>query len=318
MDFPQNDTRDLNAPSIPSQQELQGVQSLMDEDTSSSNEDEYTEPVNMFSEGIHAESSVQEAQEQLEIQEQDIDLNFVEHFDRAFNQFMGLYPKFLLNNPNLVHHLRITKLQKLLEYMDTCENNLLTEIVAVNDEKQKMTNDFQYELKEASRRKAACQIQLQNDLGAWTQRIQMKQAQLMWKIVNSSEMRAKKEYMFRQHQKKLAEEFVQGSISGIPTRDAILELIPNDDEGLALENAIYAAPRFISNESDEVDQIRQYQVDNAFMSSEIAVLQKKLTHSQANWKRLSWVETILLRIDKVQMAKLKKKYAHKLGVTSFE
>lgn len=141
----------------------------------------------------------------------------------------------------------------------------------------------------------------------------------MWRIVNSSEIRSKKEYMFRQRQKKEAEEFVEGSISGIPTREEILDLIPTDDDGIKLKSAIFGPPQFMSKDGgDEAEQLRQFQVDNAFMSSEIAVLQKKLMHLQANWKRLSWVETILLRMDKGQMAKLKKKYTQKLGVTSID
>ncbi len=276
-----------------------------------------TEPVNMFSEVIHADSSEHELQDDDETQE-DIDLNFVERFDHAFNKFIGLHPKFLLNNPTLVHHLRITKLQKLLKHMDVYHSNLRSQMVKVIDEKQNMEMDFQTELKESSREKAAFQIHLQSELTALTQKIHFKQAQMMWKIVNSSEARIKKDYIFRQHQKQKQGDFVRDNISGVPTRDEILELLPKDDEGIRLKAAIYAKPRFFSNERDELDQLRQYQVENAFMSSEIAVLKRKLSSLQDSSKRLSWVDSILLRIDKVQMAKLKNKYTKKLGIVSLE
>lgn len=278
---------------------------------------EAMEPKNVFSEVIHADSSDQEIQEEEEMN-QDIDLDFVERFDHAFNAFIGLHPKFLLNNPTLVHHLRITKLQKLLKHIDVYHSSLLTRMETVKNEKQIMENDFQSELKDASRQKAAYQIKLQSMLTSLSQKVDFKKAQIIWKIVSSSEARVKQEYIFRQRQKKKREDFVQGNLSGVLRRDEILELLPNDEQGTKLKEAIFAEPRFFSKGSQELELLRQYQVDNAFMSSEIVVLKKRMSHLQATSKRLAWIDSILLRMDKVQMAKLKNKYTNKLGVVSLE
>ena len=71
-------------------------------------------------------------------------------------------------------------------------------------------------------------------------------------------------------------------------------------------------------EAAEKEEVRKFQVENAFMTSEVALLKKKLVHLQTNAKRLAWVDSLLLRLDKMDMAKLKKAYAKKLGVVSVD
>ena len=98
-------------------------------------------------------------------------------------------------------------------------------------------------------------------------------------------------------------------------------MLPNDEEGIKLQAAIFAERKFLFHyhqDGMEAQEMRKYQVDNAFMSSEISVLTKKLTDLEAQSKRLAWVDSILLRMNKVQMAMLKKKFTKKLGVVSLE
>jgi hypothetical protein len=61
--------------------------------------------------------------------------------------------------------------------------------------------------------------------------------------------------------------------------------------------------------------VRQFQVDNAFMISEVAVLKKKLALERIAAKKQSWVESMLLRMDEETMSKLKTKYLKKAGVS---
>ena len=284
--------------------------------TDTSEQEQY-EPVPVFSEVIHADTSEQDKWEAQSEKDED-DMAFVERFDNAFNAFIGRHPRFLLNNPKLVQNIRTTKLQKLLEHVDDYQSSLLSKMAKLKGEKFEMESNFQYDLREASRRKAEAQISLQAELATITQSTSLKGAELTWKIVNSSEARAKKQYIISQNQKTKRSNFAKENVSGIPTRDEILTLLPCDAEGTNLKAAIYSQRKFMSfqhGEAMELEELRKYQVDNAFMSSEIAVLKKKLTYLQANAKRLTWVDTILLRMDKVQMAKLKNKYCKKLGVS---
>lgn len=269
------------------------------------------EPITIFSEEIYADTTDQEIQEE-------IDLVFVERFDEVFNELIGLHPKFLLTNPDLVRHLRITKLQRLLEHMDDCESRLLTQISRTLGEKQMMENELSRELTQANRSKAVYQIQLQSGLNVVTQKTLFKQAQTTWKIVSSSEAKAKKEYLHEQGMKQKRDTFLKDNASGVPTREQLLQLLPEDAEGKALKAAISATPKFLSVDPEQLDQMRKYQVENAFMASEIAVLKKKLAHVEAQSKQLAWVDSLLLRLDKVQMATLKNKFTHKLGVVSLD
>jgi hypothetical protein len=276
-------------------------------------------PVRMYSEVIHADSSDQEEQE---IQDE-IDLHFVERFDHAFDEFIGQNRRFLMSHPNLVHNLRIAKLQKLLAHMDQYERDMSTQLSQLKSEKEIMITEYQMDLREASREKAARQISLQDELTAVNQKTLFKQAQFTWKIVNSSEANTKKRYLFQQKQKKKRDNFLRDNLSGVPTREELLLLLPSDEEGIRIKAAISAERRFFTYNTNEeehtaVEHLRNFQVDNAFMTSEVAVLQKKLTHVEAHAKRVAWVDSILLRMDKVQMAKLKKKFTNKLGVVSLD
>jgi hypothetical protein len=270
-----------------------------------------TELAAIFSEEIHADTSDQEIQEE-------IDLVFVERFEEVFNEFIGMHPKFLLTNPEVVRHLRINKLQKLLEHMDDCESRLLTKLSRTIGEKQTMENQLSRELREASRSKAAYQVQLQSELDAVNQKTSFKQAQTTWKVVSSAEAKAKKEHLHEQAMQRKRDSFFKENFSGIPTREELLQLLPTDAAGKALKAAILATPRFLGAESEQLDEMRQYQVDNAFMSSEIAVLNKKLSYAGAQSKRLAWVDSLLLRLDKVHMANLKNKFTQSLGVVSLD
>lgn len=246
----------------------------------------------------------------------DIDLSFVERFDQLFNNFLGQHPKFLMINPDLVHHLRIAKLQRLLEYVDDYENSLQTELMKVKTEKQLMENRYQLNLRQASRNKAQRQINLQADLAAITQHTKQRKAQLIWQVVTLSENRAKKQMQAQQQQRERKTKFEQTTHTGIPTREELIALIPDDKDGQALKQAIFSVYRPTKDDMTTVEELRKYQVDNAFMTSEITVLKKKLVHVQTNAKKLSWVEMILLRLDQVTLSKLKKKFTNKLGLTN--
>ena len=154
-----------------------------------------------------------------------------------------------------------------------------------------------------------------------TQKTHFKKAQVTWKIVNSVEAKTKKQYIIRQAHKTKRDNYLKDNLSGVPTREEGLQLLPHDEEGIKLRAAISAERRFMSyyeKEISEKEEVRKFQVENAFMTSEVALLKKRLSHLQTSSKRLSWVDSLLLRLDKMDMAKLKKAFTNKLGVVSLD
>jgi uncharacterized protein (DUF2267 family) len=242
-------------------------------------------------------------------EEYPIDLVFVENFDRAFNQFVAEHPKFLMTSPNLVHHMRVCKLQKLLEYMDVREREILTEMAIVKNEKNHMEKEFHLKLREASRKKAARQINLQSDLQKLAQSTKQMKTKMTWNFVDSCESRSKKQFQLRQ--------IIRASNPLVSTRIELFKEVPEGEEGDALRDAIQASASTSQSYSIGVEQekdLRQFQVDNAFMMSEITVLKKQLVHQQAAARKHAWVESVLLQMDATTMSKLKAKIMKKAGV----
>jgi hypothetical protein len=216
-----------------------------------------------------------------------------------------------------VHHLRITKLQKLLEHMNTYERNVLTEMAVLKGEKQEMEELFQPKLREASRKKAARQINLQSDLTQLSNSTKVMQAKWTWKLVDNSESRAKKQYQWRQSYKQ--------KVAATESRQDLITMVPEGQDGQVLRDAMNALANSSSSSSSpssslsvehQETDVRQFQVDNAFMNAELNVLKKKLAYQQIAAKKQAWVESILLRMDATTMGKLKAKYLKKIGVSN--
>jgi hypothetical protein len=68
------------------------------------------------------------------------------------------------------------------------------------------------------------------------------------------------------------------------------------------------------SEEQEKD-LRQFQVDNAFLSAEATVLEKKLAYQVAAAKKYAWVDSVFLLMDAKKLKRLKNRYQKKLGVT---
>ena len=237
----------------------------------------------------------------------EIDLEFVENFDAAFNEFIAQNPKFLVKNPDLVHNLRVTKLQKLLEFNDQYELDLLEELDRLKKEKAAMEMDYQARLRDASRKKAAREINLQTDLSKLQLSTKMMEAKLMWDLLTRSEARVKKNFNLRQSYKK--------SLTGDSPESLIL-IVPEDPDGQTLRDAILAPSSSGGkgqwSEQQEKD-LRQFQVDNAFLNAEVTVLKKKLAYQKIAAKKQAWVESILLRLNEQTVKKLNARYKKKLG-----
>jgi hypothetical protein len=235
-----------------------------------------------------------------------IDLAFVQDFDNAFNEFIGQNPKFLLKSPDLVHNIRIAKLQKLLAYMNAKERNLLTNVAKLKANKQGMEDSYQTLLREAARAKAARQIYFQADLEKVSMISKTLEAKFKWAVVASAEIRTKKHQIMR-HQ--YAEESPDGK------RDDLIRRIPRDVAGEHLISII-RDDGISSNMTPAVkaEGIRKLQVDIAFLSSEVKIWQRKLEIMEGEKQKVSWIETILQQLTEKQMKKLKGRFQKKTGI----
>jgi hypothetical protein len=241
----------------------------------------------------------------------DMDLEFVEHFDIAFNQFVAQNPNFLAHDPELVHNLRILKLQKFLEHNEALERSLKGKKQRVEQDKEVTEENMHGQLREAAKKKAARQTFLQSELNNLSWSTKRLQAQLCWKFLEYSEDRAKRQFKMRQQFR---------AIPPAQSRKDLIALIPDGPEGYQLRDAVQASiesegskPYMLS--SKQLDQLRQYQAENSVMSSEMDILKKKLDDLQGESRKCAWVESILVRMDEGTMYKLKNKYQKKEGLS---
>lgn len=243
--------------------------------------------------------------------DENMDLEFVEHFDLAFNDFIAAHPKFLADHPDLVHSLRIIKLQQLLEHNDTLERELKAKVESSRFEKESIEETLHGQLKEAARKKAARQTFLQSELNNLSWSTKRVQAQLRWKFLQYSEDRAKRQFKMRQQFK---------AIPQANTRQDLIALIPEDSDGRRLKDVVQAAvksegskPYMLSAKQE--DQLREYQAENSVMSAELSILTKKAIALQMEAKKYAWVESVLVRLDEGTIYKLKAKFQKKEGVS---
>jgi hypothetical protein len=133
------------------------------------------------------------------------------------------------------------------------------------------------------------------------------ECQLKWDLLTASEQRAKKEFAM-----------AQAGLAGLGYgRLALATLVPEGPEFDGIRDAIMAPPNLSNqvhlNEEQEKD-LRQFQMDNALLNAELAVLQKKMVYQQTAKKKNVWVESVLVKIEEKTMRKLKAKYQKKTGV----
>jgi hypothetical protein len=238
-----------------------------------------------------------------------IDLVFVQDFDNAFNEFIGQNPRFLLKSPDLVHSIRVSKLQKLLGFMSVKERSVLTDVAKLKANKQGMEDSYQTLLRDASRGKAARQIYFQAELEKVGMISKTLEAKFKWATVALAEARTKKHQVMRL---RYAEETPAAS------REQLLARLPRDIPGQNVLRTIQEVNTSDSSptltHSERSDAIQKLQVDIAFLSSEVKIWQKKLEILEAEKQKVAWIESILQKMTEKQMSKLKSKYQKKVGV----
>jgi len=243
---------------------------------------------------------------------EDMDLEFVENFDLAYSEFLYYHPRLVAKSPEMMQNLRIYKLQKLLEYNEVLERKNAEKLDSMNIEKRMIEEAMQLELKDAIRKKAALQTFMQSEVNNVNLKTKQIQTKLRWKVLKYSEDRAKR-------QVKLREQFE--TIPHVKTRREMLPLIPDGLYNKKLETAIKAS--FIAEGSpvpdmlsaSQEDQLREIQVENSMINSEIAMLNKRLANLRSEANKLEWVQPTLMEMNPATMHKLKEKIEKQEGVS---
>mmetsp|Transcript_33558 Transcript_33558/g.79126 ORF Transcript_33558/g.79126 Transcript_33558/m.79126 type:complete len:613 (+) Transcript_33558:162-2000(+) len=243
---------------------------------------------------------------------EDMDLEFVENFDLAYSEFLYYHPRLVAKSPEMMQNLRIYKLQKLLEYNEVLERKNAEKLDSMNIEKRTIEEAMLLELKDAIRKKAALQTFMQSEVNNVNLKTKQIQTKLRWKVLKYSEDRAKR-------QVKLREQFE--AIPHVKTRREMLPLIPDGLYNKKLETAIKAS--FIAEGSpvpdmlsaSQEDQLREIQVENSMINSEIAMLNKRLANLRSEANKLEWVQPTLMEMNPATMHKLKEKIEKQEGVS---
>lgn len=231
---------------------------------------------------------------------EEIDLIFVEKYEDAFATFLEHYPELAKKNPELMENLRVAKLQRLLEITLEAENALVAQLRAAEEEKRIMANSYHVRLIEASRLKAAREIQLQQEVRDIQEAARVLEGKMNWQVVSKNESRVKKHQL-------LVKQFQE------PVEPSnLIVTLPDFPETQAVRDAVAAPPGTYLSEAKESD-LRQFQVDNAFLTSEVTVLERKLANQLVAVKKHAWVDSVLLQMDGKQMKRLKHRYQKKLG-----
>jgi hypothetical protein len=234
---------------------------------------------------------------------EEIDMAYVTEYERCFNEFVAEHPEFMIRNPNLLHNLRVCKLQKALEYAYNTESELSSSLGESQAKKQEMTTSYHVKLREASRNKAAREIHLQEELNTIQQATRVMEGRLTWQMIVKSEVRTKK---YLQMQQQLALQPVDPG--------NLLAILPDQPAIRAVRDAATAPAGANLSEEQEKD-LRQFQVDNAFLSAEVTVLEKKLAYQVVAAKKHAWVDSVFMLMDPKKLKRLKNRYQKKLGVT---
>jgi hypothetical protein len=231
-----------------------------------------------------------------------IDFAVVEQYEEAFNALLDKHPEFMAENPKLVETIRIAKLQKLLSVTVEVEGELEDYVHSLSAQKAEMESHYHTKLLEAAKKKASREILLQQTLENAQRDTRVLEGLLTWKMISQCESLAK-------HHSKLQKHLYQQQKA---TANDPLAILP---ENLAHVRQAIREAVVQSSDSLPEEQLRQLQMDNAFLNAQATVLEKKLAYVQAAAKKHAWVDSVFRRLDSKQSAQLKQRYQDKLGLT---
>mmetsp|Transcript_25210 Transcript_25210/g.38803 ORF Transcript_25210/g.38803 Transcript_25210/m.38803 type:complete len:317 (+) Transcript_25210:120-1070(+) len=229
--------------------------------------------------------------------------DFVEQFDTTFNDFIGANPKFLVQNPDLVHRLRIAKLRSALKRGDEVSEELTKQLAEIKSEQRTVELNFTTQLKEASKKKAALDIQVHKQLIDIQRECRLTEGEFAWALVEGTQRQVKREARLRQTLEESKKELPQ-------TREELLKLLPEKEPEFY---SVFEAANATESRGSSEEEIRQCHMDVAFLHGEVAMLKKKLGYQKQIAEKNKWVEKILHNLDDATMKSMKEKYQKKVS-----
>lgn len=227
-----------------------------------------------------------------------IDLKFVEQYEEMYNDFLDKNRHLFEQNPKLVEILRVIKLQKILAVTTDVEAELVDHVASLENLKRSTSSYYHSKLLEAAKKKAAREIQLQQEVNTIQQATHLMENKLAWQIISKSENRAK-----RHHQ--IVENLLMKRIID-PNNP--LNMLPDTKEMQSIVDAVrvpirVGSSRQLSNQ--QLQQLRRYQVDNAFLKAEALVLERKLFFMYETMKQNTWIDSFFRKLNAKQHKMLK-------------
>jgi hypothetical protein len=256
-----------------------------------------------------------------------IDLEFVEQYDHAFNEFLTYFPRFLITNPELMHRIRVLKLQKILDRQTQIELSIQDQWLELLSRKRQVEEGWQEQLREAAARKAARQTHLQSYLNNLHYATRCREANGTWQILCNAQYSAKKEHWLRlqlleqarmenrdyHHNQNHNNQEDETTNAMVSHRQDLLKILPEGTDFEDLTNAMLA-PAGQALSEEQMKDLHQLQTDNAYLAAEVAVMKRKLAYQKATTKQHAWVESVLLRLDEESFKVLKHRFQKKVRV----
>jgi hypothetical protein len=231
----------------------------------------------------------------------DIDVEVVKQYEEAFNLFLVKNPEFMGNNPELMEIIRVAKLQKILSVTLEVERELEEYVKSLSEQKKEISSHYHKKLLDASRKKAAREMQLQRELETLKQDARSYERTNTWSMVA---MYRDSCMSYRDLQEKPLLQVVNDAdpISILPECFA--------EEKNILMNALMCP--FDADHFDE-PMLRNLRTENATLNQQAIDLENELSSlmqsSTTNVNSdVSWVDSVLCSMDSKQFDQWKDVY----------
>lgn len=233
-----------------------------------------------------------------------VDMQFVEQYEEAFNAFLMKYPQLASQNPRMMNYIRIAKLKTFLEGSTKIESNLMKRSRQLKEYKEDVADWYHSRLIDATSEKASKDLHLQRELRRLERKATARQGRATWDMISMC------------HQRMVKEQEMEAQCNAIPELRNIYDLVPSVPEASELRHAMRPSAQDSRLSTANVDQVvERLRSENAFLTAEVSVLEKKLAAQQQAGKKYSWVDSVMLQMDEERMRKLKKRFQKKLKVS---
>jgi hypothetical protein len=222
----------------------------------------------------------------------DIDMKMVSRFVQTFHLFLRKHRQFDSLDQTTIDALRVLKLQKLLTTLSEVESELEDFILSTQTRKDQFSKDYHAKLAECNKKKASRKIELIRSFDELRHSTSELEKNLYWELILAFEARAKREYNLRKS--------LSVHSSSYSNKRNVLNLLP-DDQAPAIQKVLWT-------EEFRLDDMKQLLIENAFLRSEAAVLEKKLAQLVANRQHDSWADAVFRRIHEDQLSLLKERH----------